>query len=139
MEIHKPSIPRYKRNLLNRRPKPLSEPCYVPRRRTIHAEHHSKRGHGIAHTRRKHIHNESSRRTITRQNSRERRNTSLERFHNIWISQHRSSCCIHNCAAHKTNYRYNHTRIHSALYLRMRHSLYSRNMEFRHPLSPSPR
>jgi len=136
MEIRKPSILRHKRNLLNWRPRPSSELYYVPHEKTIHAEHHSKRGHGTAHIRRKHIHDESLRQTIVRQNSREC--TFLERLHNIWISQRRSPSHIHNCVAHKTNCRYNHTRIHSALYLRMGHSSYSRNMEFRYPSSSSP-
>jgi len=57
----------------------------------------------------------------------------------IWISQRKSSSYIHNYAAHKINCRYNHIRIYSALYLRMRHSSYSRNIEFRHPSSPLPR
>jgi len=72
-----------------------------------------------------------NRRTIARQNSRKRRDTPLGRLHNIWISQRKSH--IHNYAAYKINCRYNRTRVHFAA---LRHSFYSRNMEFRHPSLP---
>jgi len=61
MEIRKPGIARYERNLLKRRLGSHPEPYYVPRGKIIHAEHHGKGSHGTTHTRRKYIYDESPR------------------------------------------------------------------------------
>jgi len=46
MEVHKPRIPRYERNLLKRRFGPPPEPYHVSHVKTIYAEHYSKKDHG---------------------------------------------------------------------------------------------
>jgi len=66
MEIRETNIPCHKQNLLEQRSRTPPEPHHVPRERTLHVKHHSKRGNEATHTAREHLHDEPFGWEITR-------------------------------------------------------------------------
>jgi len=98
MEVREPSIPRHKTNLLKRQSGLPPEPYHLPRRKTIHAQYHSKGSQCLL---------EGSISImkpwweIARYKREDRRNMPLERLRNIRISQRRFSSRIHNRTAHQ--------------------------------------